>query len=116
MRIVAKRSNVALFCLLALVALSAEKLRADDAPAAPVEMATVAVKSLDALTAFAKEAGIPLPPFLTKEGLEKQFVFIGNDGLDSGKPIGIIFFGAAQDAANQPRHVCVPDQTGGRQH
>jgi len=94
MRIMAKRSSVALFCLLTLVAFAAEKLRADDVPVAPVEMATVAVKSLDALTAFAKEAGIPLPPFLTKEGLEKQFVFIGNDGLDSGKPIGIIFFGA----------------------
>jgi general secretion pathway protein G len=58
---------------------------------APVGM--VAVRSLDALTALAKELGFPLPPDASAQQIEKQFPFIGPGGLAGDQPAGIVFVG-----------------------
>ncbi|MDB5289192.1 MAG: hypothetical protein JWL69_433 [Phycisphaerales bacterium] len=78
--------------LLALL-LWATAVRADDAP--PIQVGVVAAKSLDAAAAFAKQYGLDLPPPLTAAGLEKQFPFIGQGGLATDKPIGIVLFGGS---------------------
>jgi hypothetical protein len=65
----------------------------DQAPAGkPAKAATASVASLTRLAQVAGEIGVPLPPFLTAQGIGQQFPFIGPDGIDSERPIGIVFF------------------------
>lgn len=58
----------------------------------PAKAATASVASLTRLAQVAGEIGVPLPPFLTAQGIGQQFPFIGPDGIDPERPIGIVFF------------------------
>ncbi|HSU66581.1 MAG TPA: hypothetical protein VLJ39_06905 [Tepidisphaeraceae bacterium] len=63
--------------------------RADEKMA---EVGSASVRSLNELAALAKSIGVELPPFLTAQGIEQQFAFFGQNGLDPDKPIGILMF------------------------
>ncbi|HWE94409.1 MAG TPA: hypothetical protein VG269_10630 [Tepidisphaeraceae bacterium] len=80
-----------LACTLLGLLLFARSARAEDDSL--TQVGVVAVKSLDATAAFAKQIGMELPPPLTAKGLEQQFPFIGSGGLATDKPVGIILFG-----------------------
>ncbi|HEY2585917.1 MAG TPA: hypothetical protein VGI81_09155 [Tepidisphaeraceae bacterium] len=83
-------SLVALPTLTACAASGADEAGAN---AAPAEIGSVSVASLNRLSNLAKKIGVDLPPFLTAAGIEKQFPFLGQGGLDQDRPIGIIFYG-----------------------
>lgn len=61
-------------------------------PRKPAEVAAVSVASLGELSQAAKAIGVDLPSFLTAQGIEEKFSFLGADGLDSERPIGVILF------------------------
>lgn len=83
-------SLIALPTLTACAAAGADEAGAN---AAPAEIGSVSVASLNRLSNLAKKIGVDLPPFLTAAGIEKQFPFLGQGGLNQDKPIGIIFYG-----------------------
>ena len=69
----------------------------DNAPAANAkeqiyEAGSGSVASLKRLSETAGRIGLELPPFLTAQGIEQQFSFIGAGGMDTDKPIGIVYY------------------------
>lgn len=77
------------FCIVAVIA-AASRASAAEGQDKPTEWASASVASLNKLSAVAAEIGAELPPFLTAKGIGEQFPFLGADGVDPDRPIGLV--------------------------
>lgn len=102
------------FALAALaLALMVAPLRAQDGPdGAKVFLSGAA--SLQNVTKLAEALGVPLPPFMSAEGLAEQFGFlnINKDGIDLAQPIGVVMFAGPDLPPEQGTVVAVPVKAG----
>lgn len=90
---------------------------APDAPApagaeggggATTQIAVAAVKSVDAVQAFAKELNLPLPPNADPQQIAQMFPFIGQGGMATDKPIGVVLFGGPNFNLQQSMAYVIP--------
>lgn len=68
-------------------------------------IALVSVSSLSQVAGVAKELGVELPVFLTKEGIEPQLPLVGVGGLDEERPIGVAAFAGPGLEPGQPESI-----------
>jgi hypothetical protein len=110
-----RRLTYRLFAVtLAAIALCARPAAAEDAPAGenpgvpPTQIGLISAKSIDAAAAFARQLGTELPANVTAARIEETFPFIGQGGLATDKPIGMIFFGGQGLTPEQSIAIVLP--------
>lgn len=58
----------------------------------PVLAGSASIASVDKLDEAARAVGLTPPAFLTAQGIEQNFPFIGAGGLDPARPLGLLIF------------------------